>query len=288
LHVVESPIVAPREHNFSNYQLFSDVLTYNRNSILELENISSHFRLHFCNLPFRNLSVRDLGFGIQCFSEAQNRRLATIIAGNRSYGIFSHIRNWPFSLKNIVNERDKQWAISVGDYINYSKQSTFTRREKIVQAFDRRNISEDFDVYGAGWRKEDFKSRFSKLVRYASPNANGSFQGATAEVFARYRFAITFENWTGNWGYVSEKAFACFDVGTIPIYLGDAEPPFPDGTYIDARRFRSYDALVLAVESIQPDAWREMSMAGMSFSQEDSRCVHDRFFDSAKEVLNVT
>ena len=46
-------------------------------------------------------------------------------------------------------------------------------------------------------------------------------------------------------GYITEKLFDCFFVGTIPIYLGapDIEQYVPEDCFIDMRDFNTYEAL---------------------------------------------
>lgn len=56
---------------------------------------------------------------------------------------------------------------------------------------------------------------------------------------AGYTFAITYENMELA-GWINEKLFDAFLVGTVPIYRGapDVHDYFPDDCFIDARRSR--------------------------------------------------
>jgi len=64
------------------------------------------------------------------------------------------------------------------------------------------------------------------------------------ETLSRYRFALCFENMAMP-GYITEKIFDCFFVGTIPIYLGapDVGEYIPKSCFIDMRDFGSYAEL---------------------------------------------
>ena len=64
------------------------------------------------------------------------------------------------------------------------------------------------------------------------------------ETLSRYRFALCFENMAMP-GYITEKIFDCFFVGTIPIYLGapDVVKYVPKSCFIDMRGFDDYAEL---------------------------------------------
>jgi hypothetical protein len=81
------------------------------------------------------------------------------------------------------------------------------------------------------------------------------------EALSKYNFAICYENAIFP-GYVMEKIFDCFFVGTIPIYLGapDIEKYVPKKCFIDRRDFSSYDELGKYLKSLgEPEinAYRE-------------------------------
>ncbi len=64
------------------------------------------------------------------------------------------------------------------------------------------------------------------------------------KTLASYKFSLCFEN-TLTKGWLTEKIFDCFHVGTIPIYWGatDIEELIPSECFIDMRRFANYDEL---------------------------------------------
>lgn len=286
LHVVESPIAAPAEHDPKNYNLFSDVVTYNEKILATCQHHANHTRFHICPLPFRNILARDLNPECIRSDGFENRKMATVLISNRAYGFQGPIRHWPVRLAGFLNGNPNHWQCSLARLWQIHRAAATKKREQIVRAFDRGVNRGDFDVFGAGWRRSDFKSSWSKLSRYSSPNSKGSFQGASAEVFSSYRFAIVVENFIGDWGYVSEKAYSCFDVGTVPIYLGEANPEFPEGTFVNARHYRTPKELVSAIRAVRPKTWHEMSIAGKAFAEQNSERVRKRFFSVVESALN--
>lgn len=88
------------------------------------------------------------------------------------------------------------------------------------------------------------------------------------EVLCQYKYAICFENMEMK-GYITEKIFDCFYAGTIPIYLGasDIEDLIPSESYIDFRKFSSWEALHSRLNSMTEDEIQVMRIAGRSFVQ---------------------
>jgi hypothetical protein len=65
-----------------------------------------------------------------------------------------------------------------------------------------------------------------------------------AEIYARYRFALVYENAQVP-GYVSEKIFDAMRSGCVPVYLGapNVAAYVPPSCFVDRRAFRSDAAL---------------------------------------------
>ncbi len=104
----------------------------------------------------------------------------------------------------------------------------YSTRKKAVLFFDR--LEEDiFDLYGSNW------DGFS--------HAKGRIEDKL-KTLAGYRFSLCFENSIAK-GYITEKIFNCFCVGTIPIYFGAPNilDKIPGNCFIDFRDFQSMEAL---------------------------------------------
>jgi hypothetical protein len=102
---------------------------------------------------------------------------------------------------------------------------------------------------------------FERLSRYKRVDSGGQLRNNVGGpvrdklAFIRdYKFTIAFEN-TAQPGYVTEKLTDPFLAGSLPIYWGHGlvERDFNPGSFIDARRFASLDALVDHVAAVDAD-----------------------------------
>jgi len=111
------------------------------------------------------------------------------------------------------------------------------------------------DLYGHGWdmslyqilRNLPYTQTFAYLYWKNRKALRAIHKGPVKskyETLSQYRFALCFENMAMS-GYITEKIFDCFFVGTIPIYLGapDVEKYIPKDCFIDMRDFDSYNEL---------------------------------------------
>jgi hypothetical protein len=111
------------------------------------------------------------------------------------------------------------------------------------------------DLYGYGWdmslyqilRNTPYTQSFPSMYWRNRKALRAIYRGAVKskyETLSRYKFAISFENMAMP-GYITEKIFDCFFVGTIPIYLGapDVVKYIPKSCFIDMRDFDNYAGL---------------------------------------------
>ncbi|MDD3269862.1 MAG: glycosyltransferase family 10 [Syntrophomonadaceae bacterium] len=110
-------------------------------------------------------------------------------------------------------------------------QELYSERIKAIRYFGEM-IPEQFDLYGYGW---DY-----------SVNCYRGTVKSKEHAYARYKYAVCYENTTGLKGYITEKIFDCFRGGCVPIYLGadNVSNYIPPETFIDRRDFGSYDDLL--------------------------------------------
>lgn len=122
----------------------------------------------------------------------------------------------------------------------YFAKALYDERARVVEYFAKNGAV--VDLYGRGWNRSS--NKFIKSVwRGLSQNK--------PETMSRYKFAICFEN--ARWpGYITEKIFDCFLVGTVPVYLGatDVESHIPADCFIDARKFKDYGELMKFLMSL--------------------------------------
>lgn len=146
----------------------------------------------------------------------------------------------------------------------------FTERMRAVEFFARRG---EIDLYGVGWDRPSARvgtswvpwtarrlhDRLRTVWERVRPDplvvsARTVYKGeldAKLPALASYRFALCFEN-TLLKGWLTEKIFECFYVGTVPIYWGatDIEQLVPPDCYIDMRHFADYEDLRAFLHSL--------------------------------------
>ena len=111
------------------------------------------------------------------------------------------------------------------------------------------------DLYGHGWdistyrilRNLPYSQSFPYMYWRNRRALRAVYEGPVKskyETLSRYRFALCFENMAMP-GYITEKIFDCFFVGTIPIYLGapDVVKYIPKSCFIDMRDLDDYAGL---------------------------------------------
>jgi hypothetical protein len=203
---------------------------------------------------------------------------------------------WPQSFDSVS---ERLWEIKQRKFLimmNANKlprlyrDELYTARLSAVQYFH--GFSE-IDLYGRNWDRAP--TRVGKthtpyiLRRFASrawewrqrhwPNptyvavakASRGAAKSKSETMAQYRFALCFENSVLR-GWMTEKLFDCFFVGTIPVYWGapDVLDWVPAETFIDMRKFADFAELRAFLHSLSPtqeNAYREAARAYLQSRQ---------------------
>lgn len=111
------------------------------------------------------------------------------------------------------------------------------------------------------WRQRVLPDPLYTAVAAASKGPSKS----KSETVSQYRFALCFEN-SKLTGWITEKIFDCFFVGTIPVYWGapDILEWVPAECFIDMRQFRDFAELrrfLHAVTPAQRQAYRDAARA---------------------------
>lgn len=152
----------------------------------------------------------------------------------------------------------------------------YSYRRAAIEAYDE---SGDFDLYGYGWETEPYFS----------------YRGSVPDKYTtmmNYRFSICFENIRGIRGYVTEKIFDCFHVGTIPIYLGadNITDYVPKECFIDMRDFTSFDTLYAYLRRMNEAEYVQRKEAIRRYLLSDkARLFSEETFVNlfAKEVMDI-
>ena len=138
----------------------------------------------------------------------------------------------------------------------------YSERVRLILWFEKHHPG-DFGLYGRGWdrphkaaapwfhRKVLFKWPFRPF--FAKPFS--SYRGEVArkaEVLARYRFCLCFENAADVSGYITEKMFDAMMAGCVPVYRGadNVAEHVPRTCFIDYRDFASYAELHAFIASM--------------------------------------
>jgi len=160
----------------------------------------------------------------------------------------------------------------------------------------------DVDLYGYGWdtslyqilRNLPYSQSFPYMYWRNRKALRAIYKGSVKskyETLSRYRFALCFENMAMP-GYITEKIFDCFFVGTIPIYLGatDIVKYIPKRCFIDMRDFDNYaelHAYLLDLSDQDISSFREAAREYLS-SQQYQPFTKERFVEQFEVDLMET
>ncbi len=139
-------------------------------------------------------------------------------------------------------ERKLLTQISRNKNSKHPKELYFERMS-VINFFEKKPLGE-FEFYGNYW--EAFKFRNYKGVCLNK-----------LETLKNYRFSICYENMRDIKGYITEKIFDCFAVGTIPIYWGASNVTdyIPKECFIDRRDFKNFNEVYNYIKTIDETSY---------------------------------
>lgn len=158
------------------------------------------------------------------------------------------------------------------------------RRLRTLMHFER-EAPELFALYGRGWDQPPIRAgvwgKALKRLRtwrqrvWPGRPPFATWRGpvhAKGEVYARARFAITYENSRGAPGYLTEKVFDAMVWGCVPVYLGvrGATADIPRACFIDADDFADEAALLAHLRSVTPAQFAAYQAAIADFLRSDA------------------
>lgn len=170
----------------------------------------------------------------------------------------------PENLDFNLTKKNKICAMIIGHKFKSHPLELYTERVKAIRWFEH-NHPEDFDLYGMGWDTYCFNgalsalNRFTFLTKHIRPNYP-SYKGTVEkkrDVYERYKFSICYENARDIPGYITEKIFDCFFAGCVPIYWGapNVTDFIPEDTFIDKRKFNSYEELYNYIKNMTDEEY---------------------------------
>ena len=234
-------------------------------------NIDSADKIIFMNIPFtdglqyrclKDCEKRGLGHkmmlwlweGPSVMSQQWNRQLHSVFSKVFSWhdGLVDGEKYIKFHLPvHYWNDMDTIpfYQKKLCTMIAYNKNSNFplelySERVRAVEALQRL-CPYQFDLYGVGWNQPT--NQLQQQHPYLIPHYPSYCGSVTSkiEAYKKYKFSICYENLLDIPGYITEKIFHCFMAGCIPIYLGanNISHYVPENTFIDRRKFDSYEKL---------------------------------------------
>jgi hypothetical protein len=156
----------------------------------------------------------------------------------------SHYGITPINELPDPSTREKAICQVCGDKYSLAAEEIYSERRKVARWFHS-HAKTRMDVFGK--------------PAMNTPNYRGISEDK-AETFARYRYALCFENtyhplWTK--GYLTEKILDCMASLTIPVYYGcsNIEELVPADCFVDYRNFSSLEDLDAFLQSMTDDEY---------------------------------
>lgn len=151
-------------------------------------------------------------------------------------------------------------------------------QSKRLEAIEYFGLSKRFDLFGLKWHKltqipTDWQKRLNNIIPEINPQPCPYED--KIKTISNYKFAICFEN-VSYPGYVTEKIFDCFAAGVIPVYIGapDICSFVPENSFIDLRKFDSWNELNTFMDNISENDAMDMIAAGHEFLRSPRGQMH--------------
>lgn len=253
LQILESPVLGIHAFNRSNTRDFDAILSY--------ENIKHNERYFHYHLPNQ-------------FREPQTnlpysqRKGLLLINSNRVEGFWA-IRQAGLAGIPALGKFLSGWYCSPAMFIETLLGELYSDRRKLARTAELL-FSDFLDIYGRGWNGE----QVSWCPIY--PNLpykcwRGIPNISKWDLCEQYRFVMSFENFKGSRGYISEKIFDAMFAGSVPVYLGDEciKNYVPEDAFVDARNYNNYTDLLKYLVACPEKEWLNMREAGQAFIRSD-------------------
>ncbi|MGH2612998.1 MAG: glycosyltransferase family 10 domain-containing protein, partial [Rhabdochlamydiaceae bacterium] len=149
------------------------------------------------------------------------------------------------------------------------KKELYSERVSVIQYFQDKPEGE-FEFYGGGWEKDHLRH----------------YKGVIADKYGalkNYKFSVCYENMKDVKGYITEKIFDCFAVGTIPIYWGASNITdyIPKECFIDRRDFENFDDVINYIRVIDAQTYQTYQTNIRAFLESDEAKLF------SQEMFNV-
>jgi len=163
-----------------------------------------------------------------------------------------------------------------------SGNDLYAERLKIIRWHERFHPA-DFSLWGFGWDKPSprkgffpkFKRNLSSLsIKLFGTRPWPSYRGVGLEkgaVYSKTKFCVCYENSSKLKNYVTEKIFDAMVWGCVPIYRGapNIAELIPSNTFIDARKYSSYQNLHDSLSAITAEHFYALQQNVREFLEGD-------------------
>ncbi|MDK3159964.1 glycosyltransferase family 10 [Kamptonema cortianum] len=276
LLLLESAFKRPHWFRKENHTEFDAVITYNP----KLVDNQRYFRFYFANST-GGMTIRDLPF--------VERKPCALVNTNYYEGFTGEQRPWHL-LKFYRDIQRNGWEFGLSDILRVESRISYAKRRELARCAGLRpgNLLE---IYGNGWDGRNYGWFHRFFPDHPYSGAKGPFAGNKLELMAGYRFALTYENYVSDEGYISEKIFDALLAGVVPIYLGDDRilDYVDQACFVDARQFAKPSDIWDFVANCPEKKWSEMRNAGRDYleSERFQRFTPDYFAQSFLNAVNA-
>ncbi|MFC1988642.1 glycosyltransferase family 10 domain-containing protein [Chloroflexota bacterium] len=226
------------------------------------------YERYFSNQPnLRKFYIPQIKDGIieQLWSN-KNRGFLVMINANKTKYPYLRLSRW---------HNPSGLHISLNRSPGLKSNELYSERIRAILAL--KNLG-NIDLYGYGWDTSlsqilrnmpsiplSFPSLYLKNRKAIKAIYKGSVK-SKHETLSQYKFNICFENMVMP-GWITEKIFDCFFVGTIPIFLGapDVDRYIPRECFIDMRDFNDYGELYTYLSAMSDEDIQSFREAGREF-----------------------
>ena len=222
LLVLESPIIVPHNHYKFLHWFFDIVYTWNDNQV------DGNKRKKL------SISYNDLAIKIE-EKKFDAKKLLVFVNSNK-------------------------WSPWLFHVLGPSKKNLYFERIKIANFF-KNTISDQFDLYGLGWDKNNYiRQKFHKVYKGQLTFTE------KLQTLSNYKFCICLENSVAD-GYISEKIYDCFKAKCVPIYFGapNIARYIPSSAFIDFRDFENYEDLYHFIINMNEKTHKKYVQMGQEF-----------------------
>lgn len=178
---------------------------------------------------------------LECFSKIYT--WDDSLVDGKTYFKF-HYPVWIPMLSSLPSYEERKFCTLVAsDLKSHDKNELYSQRKEVIRFFEEIG-EEGFEFYGKRWDPSLYKN-----YRGAPPHK--------LDTIKNYRFSICYENTKDTPGYITEKIFDCFAVGSIPVYWGasNIDTYIPSDCFIDRRHFASFPELYQFLKSMDKETY---------------------------------